>query len=149
MHARNRAKLEVTMTGELKINDKDAYTEWGVSPSEGAYAALRTPPGKKERVVNESRLQHGVRYEGDVERWAERELTLPIHIVGSGQTDLNRKYDAFVRDVLEPGVLTIEHAMNPGVRYKCLYVACSSYYEDCGIAKFQLRLREPNPNDRQ
>lgn len=136
------------MTGELYINDLDAYKEWGISPSEGAYTALRTPPSKKERVVNNSRLQHGTRYIGDVERWDEREITLPIHIVAGSEEDLNRKYDRFVREVLEPGKLDIRHGLNPDITYKCLYEGCSSYFEACGIAKFQLRLVEPNPNDR-
>lgn len=136
------------MTGELIINDYDAYDRWGVSPSEGAFAALRTPPGKKDRVTNESRLQHGVRHIGTIERWRSREVTLPIHIVGSSDEDINDKYARFVDEVLTPGILKIEHHKAPGVVYKFKYDDCTSYYEDCNIAKFQLRLIETNPADR-
>lgn len=136
------------MTGELTINGWDAYSRWGISPSDGAFVALRTPPEKKERVKNVSRLQHGSRYVGDVERYDERQITLPLHIVASSAEDLCKKFDKFATEVLDGGRLEIVHHIAPDVRYKCLYIGCANYVESCGIAKFQLKLVEPNPTDR-
>lgn len=136
------------MKGEMFINGDDAYDKWGISPSEGAFVALRTPPDKKERVKNVSRLQHGTRYPDSVERYAERQLTLPLHIVGSNTEDLCQKFDLFATEVLDGGYLEIVHHITPLVKYKCLYLGCANYTESCGIAKFQLKLVEPNPTDR-
>ena len=47
------------MKGELFINGKDAYLEWGIGLENGALLTLMTPPPNKDLIENKSRLEHG------------------------------------------------------------------------------------------
>jgi hypothetical protein len=49
------------MEGEFYINDKDAYTTWGISMDTSSLSALMTPPPMKEFIENKSRLENGKR----------------------------------------------------------------------------------------
>lgn len=49
----------IVMTGELFINDKDAYTEWGANMGEGFIESIMTPAPLKEFVENTNRLING------------------------------------------------------------------------------------------
>lgn len=141
--------------GQLYINGNDAYTIWGVSLEDGAIAALMTPPSMKESIVNESRLEHGKRRVNLLVRMDERELTLPMHIVANSATEWYTKYSAFVAYLTSAEILEIVTSFQSGVAYKCIYQSCTQYSQfydpgdnRSGMAKFALKLIEPNPNDR-
>lgn len=133
--------------GQLYINGNDAYTLWGVSLSDGAKAVLMQPVALKERVVNESRLEDGKRYINTASKVASREFTLEMHMTSSSWSDYLAKYAAW-NEMLKNGTLNIATSWQAGVVYKCLYVSCAQFAEYGGLAKFAIRLVEPNPADR-
>lgn len=45
------------LTGQLKINGKDAYTTWGVSMDDTSLSALMTPPAVKPYITNDDRTK--------------------------------------------------------------------------------------------
>lgn len=136
------------MTGELYINGNDAYTEYGVSLTFGSRSNILTPPPMKEYIENTSRLEHGTRVTLLNPKIGERELNLEVHFVAPNEQSFWMRYNKFC-DVLKEGELNIVLGCNPGVTYKFIYLSCTNFSEfQLGIAKYQLRLREANPNDR-
>ena len=133
--------------GQLYINGYDAYATWGVSLSDGAKAVLMQPAAIKERVSNASRLEHGKRILNIGLKKDSREFTLEMHMSSSSWGDYLSKYAAW-NAMLMGGALNIETSWQVGVVYKCLYLSCAQFAEHSGLAKFALRLVEPNPNDR-
>lgn len=133
--------------GQLIINGMDAFAMWGVSLSDGAKAVLMQPVALKERVSNESRLEHGKRYINTATKKASREFTLEMHMTSSSWSDYLAKYAAW-NEMLMNGTLNIVTSWQAGVVYKCLYVSCTQFAEYGGLAKFAIRLVEPNPDDR-
>ena len=136
-------------SGELYINDQDAYTTWGVSFEDGALSALMTPPSMKDVIVNESRLEHGKRRMNLIPRMQERELTLPFHLVASNKTQYLQRYAAFVNEITGNEYVDIRTSYQVGVTYRCIYVSCSQFSQFIdGLAKFTLKVIEPNPYER-
>jgi hypothetical protein len=136
-------------SGELYINDQDAYTTWGVSFEDGALASLMTPPSMKDTIVNESRLEHGKRRMNLIPRMQERELTLPFHLVAANKTQYLQRYAAFVNELTENEYIDIRTSYQVGVTYRCIYVSCSQFSQFIdGLAKFTLKVIEPNPYER-
>ncbi len=138
------------MIGDLYINGQDAYQQWGVNIGDKGLTALMTPAPLKERITNNSRLEHGKRILNNAPRFDSREVTLDMHLIATNTTDFLNKYQAFCDDVLASGQLTIETKYQSGVVYKMLYVSCTQYSAILnGIAKFTLKLIEPNTKDRR
>ena len=135
--------------GELTINGQDAYDIWGVSFEDGALASLMTPPSMKPSIVNESRLEHGKRRINRILAKEERELTLPFHLVAKSRTEYLDRYERFVSMLTSEEYITIETSYQSNTIYKCIYQSCTQFsqYID-GLAKFVLRLIEPDPSDR-
>ena len=134
--------------GELYINGKDAYIQWGLSMESSALSVLMTPAPNKEPISNKSRLEHGKRVINGIERIDERELNLQFHIKADSQDDFLNKYSSFCSE-LSKGVLELKTMYQPDVVYRTNYLSCTQFSEyRLGLAKFTLRLNEPNPNDR-
>lgn len=136
------------MTGDLTINGYDAYNQWGVSLSDGAISTLMTPAPMKDRINNEVRAEHGSRTSNYLPKKASRDVTLEMHLRASNRTEFFTRYNAFC-DVLATGSLEIVTRFQPTVKYRMLYVSCSQFtaFVD-GLAKFSLKLTEPNPANR-
>lgn len=136
------------MIVSLFINDIDAR-EYGLSLSDGALTTLMTPPPLKARVKNSSRLQDGSRVitTDETEKVDERSITLPVHIVAKNEEDFLQYYDKFCNEVLLKGILKLDVAVGSFSKtYHTLYESCTQYTQFYGgIAKFQLKLIEPNP----
>lgn len=133
--------------GELKINGYDAYQMWGVSLEDQAIAALMTPHAMKEDITNQSRLEHGTRHWAEFPKVAQRDLTLPIHLVARSKNEYLRKYASFCEE-LRKGKIDIETSYEPNVVHHCLYQSCTQFTQFYGgIAKMVLKLVEPNPMD--
>lgn len=135
---------------KLRINEKDAKQEYGASLSNGSLAALMTPPPAKERIANKSRLQHGTRIiaNNDTEKVDERQITLNVHFTANSEEEFLLRYANFCK-MLAGGVVNIEVELQSGrvLRYETYYQSCSQYSQFYGgIAKFALKLIEPNPN---
>lgn len=134
--------------GELFINGVDAYTEYGVSMQSSGLSALMTPPPNKEVIENKSRQEHGKRVINSNPKIDERDLTLPIHITAKSKEDFLTKYGKFC-EVLATGSLEISTSYQSEVVYRTIYLSCSQFAEyRLGLAKFTLRLNEPNPSNR-
>ena len=137
------------MTNDLYINGYDAYTEFGMSFEGRARVALLTPPALKDPIVNKSRVEHGTRYiTGNSPKVEERSLDLAFHIVAASEADFLYKYEGLCRE-LEGEELTLVTRQKPDTYYHLIYRSCTQYEEYNGtMAKFVLRVIEPNPKDR-
>lgn len=136
------------MTGELFINGKDAYTTWGISMEGTSLSALMTPAPMKAFVESSSRLEHGKRVITSNPKVDERNITLEIHLTAKNEDDFFSKYINFCNE-LATGVLNIRTKYQPNTIYRTIYLSCSQFSQFMrGIAKFSLKLCEPNPAKR-
>lgn len=136
------------LQGQLYINGTDAWKEWGIFIDSNSLSALMTPPATKDYLSNESRLEHGTRYYTSNVKMKERDVTLSLQFVASSESDFLSKYASFC-EVLQGGTLDVKTKFQPNVVYHCLYVSCTQYSEfNHTMAKFSLKLREPNPTNR-
>lgn len=140
-------------TGVLYIknasgNFVDAYTTWGLSLSESALSSLLTPPPLKELIESTYRKKAGKIVILKDAVYADRDLTLQVHITASSKSDFLSKYNAFC-SVLATGRVEMFTSLNAGVYYRFIYVSCTQFSEFMGkMAKFSLRLNEPDPTNR-
>lgn len=133
----------------ITINGIDVRARYGITLAESGLAALRKPAPMKKFIESKSRLEHGKRIVRKNPRVDERSLILPINLTAASETDFLNKYNLFVTEVLETGWLQIVVSSQSTVVYKCEYEDCQQYSEFMqGIAKFLLKLTEPNPKDR-
>lgn len=136
------------MTGELFINGKDAYTEYGMSLEDGAISALLTPPSLKEFVENESRIENGKKIIVGYPVYDARDVSLSFHIVAPTKEAFFAKYQALCA-VLQKGIVKIKTKYQADTVYKFVYNSCTQFSQySFGIAKFTLKLTEANPADR-
>ena len=134
--------------GELYINGVDAFEEYGLSLESSALSALMTPPPNKELIENKSRQEHGKRVITSNVKVDERELNLQCHIKASTRQGFLEKYSKLC-DLLSHGTIELSTSYQPSVLYKLIYQNCTQFSEyRLGMAKFTLKLNEPNPNDR-
>ena len=138
------------MTGELYINEKDAYTTWGVNMGEGFLDAIDAPLPMKEYVEDESRLEDGIRIDTGNPKVDSREITLGFTIAGTSESDYRAKKKAFLSE-LQQGAFTVEvPALGPEV-YRLVYTGKSvSYGLSLGrtFGHFSMKATEPDPTDR-
>lgn len=136
------------MEGQLFINNKDAYTTWGISMDTSSLSALMTPAPNKEFIENSSRLEHGKRIISSNPKVDARDITLTINLTAKNEQQFFDRYLSFCSE-LETGVLNIKTSFQPNVVYKMIYLSCSQFTQFMrGIASFSLKLNEPNPKDR-
>ena len=136
------------MEGQLFINNKDAYTTWGLSMDTSSLSALMTPAPNKEFIENSSRLEHGKRVISSNPKVDARDITLTINLTAKNEQQFFDRYLSFCSE-LETGVLNIKTSFQPNVVYKMIYLSCSQFTQFMrGIASFSLKLNEPNPKDR-
>ncbi len=134
--------------GELYINDKDAYTTWGISMDTTSLSSLMTPAPMKEFIENESRIEHGKRVIISNPKLSERSLTITFNLTAKDEAQFFSRYASFCEE-LAKGVLNIKTSYQPNVVYKTIYLSCNQFSQFMrGLAKFSLRLNEPNPTDR-
>ena len=141
----------------INSTDYTAEQRWGIIFSGEALTALMTPAGKKEYIKNESPLMDGeeILSVGDyTPKTAARDVQLMIGLRARSFGQFLTNYRSFVSE-LEKGTFDITvHAWegNDWFRetYHLNYVSCSQYSEFNGrLAKFVLKLREPNPKNRE
>ena len=137
------------MKEKLIINGENADEKWGISLGESSLSELMTPPANKAFIENESRLQHGKQILVANPKVEERNLTLQLNLTAATKSAFFDKYNLFCKEVLATGVLNIETGYQEGVVYKTIYVSCNQFSQFMqGIAKFSLKLIEPDPSDR-
>lgn len=135
-------------TGELYINNKDAYLTWGISMDNTSLSALMTPIPNKELIENRSRLEHGKRIISFNPKLDERNITLTINLTAKTEEEFFLRYNKFCEE-LATGILNIKTKYQPDIVYHTIYLSCSQFSQFMrGIGKFSLKLNEPNPSTR-
>ncbi len=134
--------------GELFINEKDAYEEWGISMTTASLSTLMTPAGQKDMIETTSRLEDGKRVVTDNPKIADRSLSLAFQLTAPNRDQFFARYESFCKE-LEKGVLEINTSYQPDVMYRTIYLSCSQFTQFMqGIASFTLKLNEPDPTNR-
>ena len=153
------------MTGNLYINGKNAWTQWGAFLEDGSADKLFLPAPAKPLIENKSRAEHGKEVLMKAAKYDERDLSLVFCFANTG-TSFNERLTSLVTDLLtgtyddqlEIQVLsTIGFKQyNPAWEYAyrtnyftVTYISCTelnSVRDEAG--KVVIRLNEPNPNDR-
>lgn len=135
--------------GELYINGKDAYTEWGVSMTDAGLSALMTPAANKSPIENKGRLMDGKQVNMAATRTDERTLSLPISLTAPTKSAFFTRYEAFCAE-LAKGQLNISTKYQPNVLYRTYYISCQQFSQFVReMASFSLRICEPDPTNRQ
>lgn len=139
------------MVGELFINNEDAHETYGIIFGEDSLTALMTPPPVKAYIENKSALTHGKQVLNDEDsppKLDERDVQLTFYLRAKNREQFLKRYEDFCK-VLQGGRVDIRTKYQPKVTYHCNFISCSQYSEFNGrLAKFVLKLNEPNPNNR-
>ncbi|WP_130892503.1 hypothetical protein [Paraprevotella xylaniphila] len=138
------------MKGELLINEKDAWTTWGVCMGEGFLDSIDTPAPMKDYIENESRLEHGKRIITENAKVDSRNFTLEFTIMGSTESDYRAKKKAFESELYK-GTITVQIPKLNSEVYRLVYLGKSISYglslNRC-FGKFSAKFEEPNPANR-
>lgn len=139
------------MTGELYINDKDAWETWGVNMGDGFLDAIDAPLTMKDYIEDESRLEDGIRIDTSDPKVSSREITLGFTITGASKSDYRSKKSEFLKE-LQKGTFTINVPALGSQVYKMVYTGKSISY-GMNISRtfghFTMKATEPNPADRE
>lgn len=137
------------LKGQLRINGKDAYSEWGISMDDTSLSALMTPPAVKSYITNDDRMKHGRTFLESPVYVDSRDLTLQLNLTARDESQFFKRYASFC-EILAKGRLDIETSFQQGVIYHCVYQSCSQFSQFMrGIGKFVLKITETNPNNRK
>lgn len=127
----------------------DVYEEWGISLDSTALSSLMTPAPLKEMIENNVATEHGKRVVRTDRKTDERTISLGINMTAPTKIAFLTRYANFCAYVLLQGRIDIATRYQPGVVYRLDYISCQSFGEyQREMAKFSLRVVEPNPNDR-
>lgn len=136
---------------DLIINNRNAFTEWGVRVGDGFLDAIGAPAPMKDFIENKSRLEHGKRVIINNPKLDERDVTLTFTIQGNSQADYQSKKSAFQNELYK-GALTIQIPSNGSEIYHLIYTGKSISYAqslDRIFGKLTVKFNEPNPSDRE
>ncbi len=136
------------MTGDLLINEKDAWSEWGVVMGDGFISSILTPAGNKDFIQNESRTENGKRVLYVNPKIDSRELTLTFNIHGSNSSDYLSKFNSFVGE-LQKGKVGIS-IPEIGMSFNLLHKKSASFGINSArtFSKLSVKFEEPNPTVR-
>lgn len=139
------------MVGECYINGVDAHLTYGITFGESSLTALMTPASVKSYIQSKSVLMHGKRVltaEETLPKVDERDVQLTFYLRAKNRSQFLTRYEDFCK-VLHGGKLDIRTKYQPNVTYHCNYISCVQYSQFNGrLAKFILKLNEPNPQNR-
>lgn len=137
------------MSGDLLINGKNAFDEWGVNMGDSFLNTLLTPPPVKEYCENKSRLEDGKRVLLGNKKDDEREISLTFTIQGENQSDYILKYKAFMEE-MSSGLVSINVPVLGSDIYHVYYKNAVSYAMslDRTFSKITMKVCEPNPTNR-
>ena len=136
-------------TGEVFINDLDAFENWGISFTDKSLSTLMEPEPLKNPVENKSTTMDGKQIRKEAQpKVDERDLTLAVQLYARNRTELFSRLKSFKTELKKRRVV-IRTKYEPGVYYRCDYQSCTQYTSfHRGLATFSLKLNEPNPNNR-
>ena len=135
--------------GNLIINGFDAKQSWGIVLQDVSVSALLTPAPMKEPIQNKSRIKHGKRVIWDENpKRDERDISLQLTMFADTQEGLLANYASFCGVLYGNQKLEISTPYSSDI-YRCYYISCTQYSSfHKGVAKFILRLNEPNTLNR-
>lgn len=134
---------------EITINGINVKQRYGITLTSGGLSALRKPAPMKGFIESKSRLEHGKRVILNNPKVDERQVLLPITMTATSASNFTQQYDNFCSEILETGKLDIIVSSQPTIVYHCIYEDCQQYTEFVQeMAKFILKLTEPNPKNR-
>ena len=138
------------MTGDLLINNKDAYTTWGVNMGDGFIEAIYAPLPMKDVIENKSRLQDGKRVIIENRKVDERDLTLTFTLKGASPSDYIAKYKAFL-DEITKGEFAVKVPELGEEVYHLYYLRSQSFALNIArtFSKISVKRNEPNPANRE
>lgn len=133
-------------TGELFINNADAYTNYGAWVE--SVSPFRQFAAMKEYTTNKSPLRDGKEVDPTPPKVDERDITLTLYVEGKTEAIMESRLDA-LETVLQSGLLEIRIPRHNKKIYRVNYISCTQFADYNGrLAKFILKFNEPNPNDR-
>ena len=138
------------MIGELYINNKDAWHEWGVNMGEDFLDAIDGFAPMKEYIENDSRLENGKTVLVVNPRVASRDLTLHFTICGENEIDYRYKRKDFEQE-LRSGIVDI---VVPALGYDVFHLVYSgksvSYAmnQKRTFSTISAKFEEPDPTNR-
>ena len=137
------------MTGDVTINNADAYERYGINLEDGALSTLMTPAPMKEFIESKSRVRHGKNIITKAPKYDAREITLPFHLIAKSKTEFFTKYQLFCDEVLSNGKFELKTKYQPNVVYRLVYLSCTQFRQFVReLAVFSLKVSEPDPTDR-
>lgn len=137
------------LKGQLYINGKDAYTTWGIFMDDTALSTLMTPASNKEFISNKYRAKNGKRVIIHNPCLDEREITVGFNMTAKDKASFLTNYAKFCNDVLATGEVVLHSSFQAKVWYRCVYLSCTQFSQfRQEMAKFSLKLNEPDPSDR-
>lgn len=140
----------------INSTSQDTEKRWGVFFADNSVTALMTPAPKKSYITNKSALINGKQVltsNGNQPKTDERDVQLTFGLKASSFAKFIMQYRSFVEE-LKKGAIDLTLYVWEGdtyIRetYYLNYVSCSQYSEFNGrLAKFVLKLNEPNPENR-
>lgn len=138
------------MKGDLYINGKDAWTEWGVNMGDGFLDAIDSFAPMKDYIENDSRLEHGKRVLIGTAKVASRDMTLHFTIMGVSEADFRNKRKAFETELRKGKVDVRIPALGSDI-YHLIYLGKSISYGmslDRTFCSVSSKFEEPNPTER-
>lgn len=138
------------MRGELLINGKDAYLEWGVSMGDKFLDALGDIAGLKDYVTNNNRLKDGVEYASMTPKTDERSVTLTFTIEGRNTAEFQNRKHKFYEEMYK-GDVALKVPRNGNETYRFKYKASTGAYAqtlDMTFCKIGVKFQEPNVRNR-
>lgn len=144
---------------KVYINSSSQTTEakWGVFFAESSVTALMTPAPRKSYITNKSALSNGKQVltaSGTLPKTDERDISLTFGLKAKSLAQFLTRYRSFTEE-LKKGALELTVYIYEGntyyrETYYLNYLSCSQYSEFNGrLAKFVLKVNEPNPENRQ
>ena len=138
------------MKGDLYINGKDAWVEWGVNMGDGFLDAIDAFAPMKAIIENESRIENGKRVIVKNPVVASRDLTLKFVIKGADELDFRNKRKAFELELRKVTLDVTIPVLGEGV-FHLLYTGNNVAYAmnpARTICTISAKFEEPNPADR-
>ena len=145
------------MTGQLFINDMDAYTTWGAVMDEGCFEELLKPTTPKPFVENDFRSIAGKQVLPKNPQPQAREIKLYISLKCNNLSTYLTNYKAFFGE-LAAGLIVDEVATGKvklyvpalSTTYKLIYNGSDIKMSNInkGFTSFLIYFTEPDPTDR-
>lgn len=141
----------------INSDTQDAERRWGVFFADNSLTSLMTPAPKKSYITNKSALINGKQVltaGGNQPKTDERDVQLTFGLRASSFAKFIMQYRSFVEELKKGAIELTLYAWEGDTyireTYNLNYVSCSQYSEFNGrLAKFVLKLNEPNPENRQ